>query len=90
MFAVIAIGNAERMITTRYQIGRVLRYATAVVNARKPVICLMPLHASATNIWTPPGNVILFPSHRTGTPVAFITVEATRLASNWSGEAILE
>ena len=60
-----------------------------MVRARKPVNCLMPLHASATNIWTPPGSVILFPSHRTGTPVAFITVDATRLASNWSGEAIL-
>ena len=50
----------------------------------------MPLHASATNICIPPGSVILFPSRSTGTPVAFMTVDATWLASNWSGEAILE
>jgi hypothetical protein len=61
-----------------------------VVNARKPVNCLIPLHASATNIWTPPGKVILLPSQRTGTPVAFMTVEATRLARSWSGEANFE
>ena len=50
----------------------------------------MPLQASATNIWTPPGKVIRFPSQSTGTPVAFITVDASRLASSWSGEAIRE
>ena len=31
----------------------------------------------------------MFPSQSTGTPVAFSTVEATWLTSNWSGEAIL-
>ena len=77
-------------MTTRYQTGRVVRYATAVVKARKPG--QLP-HAAARlgdEHLEPAGQRHLVPFTQDRNAVAFITVEATRLASNWSGEAILE
>src|SRR3954471_21968399 len=85
--AVIAIGTDDATSTARYHVGRSERYATAVVSARNPVNCLIPLHASATNMRTSPGRVIMFPSHRTGMPTALSIDEPNPLTIRWSGEA---